>query len=483
MANIVTSRILWDVERTQSYNNCACSVAPLTSPVSLVQAQTSQSWQRPGNTQVAGLPEEHQLLFNPGGAFGPVVLNEAAYQHWRTFDQPRPLTDEIARRLAELHLLHPVDEAIVSPATAAQTLVAWLHVTNACNLRCTYCYVNKSDEPMSAETGKAAVDAIFRSAHQNGFRKIQIKYAGGEASLNFKLVQNLHYYAKDLAEQSAIQLQSVVLSNGIALTHAILDFISAEKIGLMISLDGSEDEHNGQRVFRNGRGSYDHVVRSIDRALTHGIKPHLSITVTGKSVDGIAKAVEFALERDLLFNLNFYRQHNPQQSQVDLRAEDERLIAAMRAAFAVIEQRLPKQSLIGSLVDRASFAGLHTRSCGAGHDYMVIDQKGGVARCQMEIESSITDVFNANPLQEIRLHTGGFQNLSVDEKEGCRDCQWRYWCGGGCSLLTYRVTGRNDVKSPYCNVYKAIYPELLRLEGLRLLKWATPQPTNQLYPN
>jgi uncharacterized protein len=36
------------------------------------------------------------------------------------------------------------------------------------------------------------------------------------------------------------------------------------------------------------------------------------------------------------------------------------------------------------------------------------------------------------------------------------------------------VTGRSDVKSPYCNVYKALYPEVLRLEGLRLLKWHMP---------
>jgi uncharacterized protein len=155
----------------------------------------------------------------------------------------------------------------------------------------------------------------------------------------------------------------------------------------------------------------------------------------------------------------------------------------LRAAFAVIEERLPKRSLIGALVDRSSFAGPHQRSCGAGHNYLVVDHKGGVARCQMEIERTVTNVFAQDPLQEIQLHTTGFQNLAVDEKEGCRDCHWRYWCAGGCSLLTYRVTGRNDVKSPYCNVYKAIYPELLRLEGLRLLKWATPQPTNQLYPN
>jgi uncharacterized protein len=336
---------------------------------------------------------------------------------------------------------------------------------------------------MDEATGKAAIDAIIRSALQHHFLGVNLKYAGGEATLNFNLVQILHAYAKAATAAAGLQLESGVLSNGVALTNSMLDFLRDENIRLMISLDGSAEEHDRQRVFRNGRGSHHQVTRSIDRALARKVSPYLSITVTGKSVAGLVDAVTFALDRDLLFNLNFYREHDANKTNAELRAEDEAIIAALRSAFAVIEERLPKRSLIGALVDRSSFAGPHQRSCGAGHNYLVVDHKGGVARCQMEIERTVTNVFAQDPLQEIQLHTTGFQNLAVDEKEGCRDCHWRYWCAGGCSLLTYRVTGRNDVKSPYCNVYKAIYPELLRLEGLRLLKWATPQPTNQLYPN
>ena len=45
----------------------------------------------------------------------------------------------------------------------------------------------------------------------------------------------------------------------------------------------------------------------------------------------------------------------------------------------------------------------------------------------------------------------------------------------GARLLTYKATGKYDVKSPYCRVYKAIYPELLKLEGLRLFPYQTIQ--------
>jgi uncharacterized protein len=41
-------------------------------------------------------------------------------------------------------------------------------------------------------------------------------------------------------------------------------------------------------------------------------------------------------------------------------------------------------------------------------------------------------------------------------------------------LLTHRITGRYDIKSPNCAIYKALFPEALRLEALRLLKYESP---------
>ncbi|HNF93684.1 MAG TPA: radical SAM protein, partial [Anaerolineales bacterium] len=52
-----------------------------------------------------------------------------------------------------------------------------------------------------------------------------------------------------------------------------------------------------------------------------------------------------------------------------------------------------------------------------------------------------------------------------------KTCEWKHWCTGGCPLETHRVTGRYNVKSPNCNIYKALFPEALRLEGLRLWKY------------
>ncbi len=251
----------------------------------------------------------------------------------------------------------------------------------------------------------------------------------------------------------------------------MIEALKENNIRLMISLDGVGDQHNNQRPFINGRGSFNQVEKTLDRLAAHNFTPSISITVSNRNLLGLPEVVSYVLKRDLPFTLNFYRENECSVSFNDLAYDNEQIIVAMKKAFAVIEADLPPYSLLGTLVDRARLDTLHNKPCGVGDSYMVINQNGGIGKCHMEMESTITDITARDPLKLIREEQIGLQNPSVEEKEGCRKCEWRYWCAGGCPALTYRTTGRFDVKSPNCEIYKAIFPEVLRLEGLRILKY------------
>jgi len=464
-------------------SDCACPAAG-SFPGGISEV-TVTLWQCPSHLYRALLPEAHEVAFNPARPAGIAVLNQPARRILDAFAIPVTLTqaarflpdmapDQVHRTACQLIALGLLSSSCMpqySTHNMQRVLTAWLHVTDACNLHCAYCYLHKSGEAMDEATGKAAMEAVFRSALAHRFQAVKLKYAGGEPTMNFDLVRTLHTHARALAIATGLGLSEVLLTNGVALTPDILHFIRDSEMRLSISLDGIGMAHDAQRTFANGQGSFALVERGIDLALAHGVHPYLSITVTARNVDTLADVVAFALDRELFLNLNFYRPVDSAANQDNLRAEDERLIAGVRRAFAVIESRLPRYSLIGALVDRAHFNAPHSHACGAGRNYLVIDQRGRVARCQMEIERSVTTIFAEDPLAAIRLHGDGFQNLGVEEKMSCRECPWRYWCAGGCPLLTYRVTGRNDVPSPYCRVYQALYPDVVRLEGLRLLKW------------
>jgi uncharacterized protein len=345
-------------------------------------------------------------------------------------------------------------------------------VSNACNLRCPYCYVHKSAAGMDSRVGRASVDAVIDSALAHGFSTVKLKYAGGEASLNKKLVLELDGYARERAAARGLELQAVLLSNGVALRPAFVEALKAAGVRIMISLDGVGAAHDGQRPFVNGRPSFRYVEATIDQLVDQGHPPHLSITITSRNASGVADAVRFALDRGLTFSLNFFRDNECAADVTDLRFTEAELIEGLLAAFAVIRERPPSWSVLGSILDRGQLLQPRQRPCGVGQDYVVIDHEGKVAKCHMEIERTLGDVFRDDPLQLVRRDTATTLNLLVDEKEGCRDCSWRHWCSGGCPVATFAATGRYDVKSPNCGIYKAIYPEALKLEGLRLLRYA-----------
>ncbi len=138
----------------------------------------------------------------------------------------------------------------------------------------------------------------------------------------------------------------------------------------------------------------------------------------------------------------------------------------MLAAYEVFEEVLPERPFFNGLLDRVQ-AEAHAHTCGVQHSYLVVSHEGRLAQCQMHVNQPSAHTLDGDLL--LPMAAGPIQNLSVDQKE-CRDCEFRYRCSGGCPLETFRATGRWDVKSPHCHIYKTLLPAALRLEGLRLLK-------------
>ncbi len=415
------------------------------------------------------LPHNFTLVYSSLAPAGPAVLNPQAMARLEHFRTPQPLQEAVDYTLAEANILLPVNEIPqVGHRQQPTTLTAWLHVTNACNLDCPYCYIRKSSARMSDEVGLNAINATFQAAENNGFRAVKLKYAGGEAALHFKLVQRLHTYAQQFARKKELQLQAVVLSNGTLWTPAMAHWLVESGVKLMISLDGVGQAHDKQRPTRSGRGSFAKIERTVDNILLPvGVRPDISITITGRNAAAAADAVAWAIERDLSFSLNFYRGNLLSAKYDDLKLEETQIIEGMRSAYQIIEKKLPTRPFLGGLLDRVQVEA-HMHTCGVGQNYLIFTHTGRVAQCQMHLENgaSITDKDDALQI----VAQGLIPAINVDDKEGCRDCIWRYRCAGGCPLETYRATGRFDVQSPHCNIYTTLFPEALRLEGLRLMK-------------
>ncbi|MDX9832356.1 MAG: radical SAM protein [Anaerolineae bacterium] len=457
-------------------SDCACPEA--ASVPDRHNSAPSGLWQQTPGLYRAPLSGGHEVAFAPVVGAGVVVLNGSASRLLDAFAYPRPVPRashglpmpgrveavRLAGEMAGVGLISRAGETAAAAVAPPQTLTAWLHVTRRCNLHCTYCYAGRGEEEMDEATARATVEALCRSAARHGLRALKLKYAGGEPSLNLPAVLAAHGEALTRAERHGLALREVLLTNGVNLPVATLEALRGAGIGLSVSLDGVGPVHDGQR----GAGSFERALRSLDLALSLGMRPHVSVTVTAHNVHALREVVELVMDRGLPFNLNFYRPSGRSGSS-SLQPGEKDLIAGVRAALAAVEERLPRESLVAGLLDRCSLAAGHLHACGAGKSYVAIDPEGRLASCHMELDGGriVGRIGRDDPLSAIRMAAGAWRAMAVDERPGCGQCEWRYWCAGGCPLLSRLDAG----PSPYCRVYRAIIPELLRLEGLRLLKW------------
>ncbi len=249
----------------------------------------------------------------------------------------------------------------------------------------------------------------------------------------------------------------------------MVNWIAKSRSGLVISLDGKGSVHDTQRTTNAGESSFAKIETSIDNLLLPlGIKPKITITITERNAATVAEVVEWCIRRKLQFYLNFYRENLFSTRESGNAYTEDLIIDSMRKAYRVIEDNLKKGSVnLGQLLDTVLLEA-HQFTCGAGYAYMVFDHQGRLAQCPMELYKSkeITDVIDSLSI----ITNGDIPAITVDEKDGCKECIWRYRCTGGCPVETNRVTGRYDMKSPNCRIYKELLPDVLRLEGLRLIK-------------
>lgn len=427
-----------------------------------------------------------RIVFNPMTGLGVSLLTAAGGEVFDLVDGQRTVAD-IARQVAQEHghaatgvaaaLAQLLAARLIHLGTAPplpvhqppRQLGVWLHVTNQCNLRCTYCYVSKTNEAMPLPLGQRALRSVFDSMHGQGMHDLTLKYAGGEALLEAETIWALDAYARRLAADT-IRVKSIILTNGTPLQPALIGELQARDFQLAISLDGLGAAHDNQRPLRGGQPSFRQVQAGIERAVAAGLTVSISVVVGPGNLAALPELIDYLLDRDLRFSLTFLRDSS--EATVGLAAQDRSLIAGMEAAYARIAARPPRFSLMNAALDRVQLEQPHFAACGIGESYIVIKHTGEIASCQMRLGQPVGHVRRGDLLAQIAARTPERPHgTTVDDHQDCRSCDWRYRCAGGCPVVTFSAHGRFDQASPFCGVYKTLIPQLVALEGLRLARY------------
>ena len=145
-------------------------------------------------------------------------------------------------------------------------------LTEDCQLRCKYCYLcgKNSVSKMTFETAKEGIDYILGHREIYSENDVIWEFIGGEPFLEIELMDQICDYVKtrmfELNHPWFNSYRFSMATNGLLYDDPLVQkFIekNREHLSIGISVDGTPEKHNLQRVFIDGTGSYDEVIKRV----------------------------------------------------------------------------------------------------------------------------------------------------------------------------------------------------------------------------
>lgn len=146
-----------------------------------------------------------------------------------------------------------------------------LSVTEACNIRCSYCvyggaYEGKrvhNNTRMSIDTARAAIDYLAAHSSKAEYPFRMLGWYGGEPLFNFNLIKDSARYFRDTFPDVPTRFH--MTSNGVLWTDEIIDFFADYDVDLVVSVDGPKPMHDRNRVGPKGEGTFDRIMANLNR--------------------------------------------------------------------------------------------------------------------------------------------------------------------------------------------------------------------------
>jgi len=311
--------------------------------------------------------------------------------------------------------------------------VYWI-CTQACNLRCAYCYQNaahaRSNELSTAEAMTLVDQTVDLGA--NGFI-----FTGGEPFVRSDLL-DIARYAR------ARGLGTSVITNG----HYISADNAAEVAqlfdGISVSLDsGTARHHDNCR----GKGSWEKAAEAIDLLLAAGATVDVNSVLTHFGLADVEELISFVRARRI-------REHRivPQFPMGRGGAHRSRPADLTPSEVLGLNTRLRNADSACTTTEASPLSpeGTNTKKmvrrthCGAGLSEVSVDPEGWVFPCRLlQYPRFRTDNVRERPLTEIVANhpaLKGIRATVVDRLEPCKTCIIKYHCGGGCRGIQFSFT-------------------------------------------
>ena len=351
--------------------------------------------------------------------------------------------------------------------------------TYDCNLRCAYCFqdhmrTDASYGHLLRLMTRGMVDRIVASVPH-----IEERAGVDPASTQARTVvlfggEPLLARSRPTIEYIMSSFQALGATRFLAVSNATeLDayehLLGPDGISLIqITIDGVQAAHDARRIYADGSGSYDRIMRNVDAALDRGTVIDVRMNIDRSNLDSLPELASAFESRGWFGRPGFsayirpvhgtgpgydrkktFNSHELRQAAGALR-EQHPLVG--RFAFPDDELREGLRAVLSNGVD--PFRQMKSSYCGAHSNMYVLDALGDIYACWERtgdknirigwLEADGKPEFVADRLLNWRGRT-------VTSNDTCAQCRYSMYCGGGCAVLAEGIHG--TTYGNYCDAF------------------------------
>jgi radical SAM protein with 4Fe4S-binding SPASM domain len=307
-----------------------------------------------------------------------------------------------------------------------------ISITLACNLNCSFCAVRAG----KARKDNMTLDDIDNVIEQvKKYKPTPVGITGGEPTVKKKMLLHI---IEELTPIKEIDLN--VFTNGTLITKDYAQQLYDAGLRVMrVSIDG----HTAQLhdAIRGKKGAFEKTVQGIKYLRDLGIYVNTVTVICGMNYPYLKEIREFAKQTVDSFTITPVAPTG--------RAYGSDMLLDPKETLDVMLSGFESRKIQIAITPLGSCMGGKTIYIAANGDIFPCAQtqfpeiKIGNIR-----EDDLSEIYKTDTLQ-------GLLKSTVEDFEQCRDCDIRYFCGGGCRGFAFKFTNSlcgNDVFS--CTMYK-----------------------------
>lgn len=324
--------------------------------------------------------------------------------------------------------------------------ILYLLLTDNCNLRCKYCFVENrfpvghQFSYMTIETARKGIDGFVQALHAgHRVEQPQIILYGGEPLLNLPVVTFVLEYVDRLKQDGALPANTLltVNTNGTRITpESVSLFRRFDGLNIAISVDGPEDIHDSCRPTVGQGGSFERVMEGYRLLKEGGVQAGLCCTISNRNINNLEEIARWFVEEMEVKSIGFNILIDNLQmatTQGDPSEYAKLVSDKLIKCFVFFRDHGVHEDRMMRKVEAFVSGTVYYYDCGGCGQQMVISPDGRVGVCQAYFGTDknfvpLDEHFdpNTHPLWK------EWRSRSPLNMPQCKDCIALGLCGGGC---------------------------------------------------